>query len=177
MIKLMSILSSVLVFLIACSVKTKGQSCRPTGYFRAASPPQGQCTSNCCVGGTVYFTFQCSPTVTTQTTGILALRTFQKAPAKCDNAYHSDDTPVVALSTGWYAGGSRCGKGIVVNWNGKSVKAKVVDECDSTKGCDAEEGYHPPCGYNIVAASKAVWKALGVPQSQWGQLNITWSDA
>ncbi|KAF4394118.1 hypothetical protein F8388_017931 [Cannabis sativa] len=38
----------------------------------------------------------------------------------------------------------------------------VVDECDSTAGCDADHDYQPPCPNNIVDASKAVWKALGV---------------
>ncbi|XP_057524419.1 putative ripening-related protein 1 [Amaranthus tricolor] len=167
----------VVLFVIICrSVQIEGQNCRTTGYFRASSPPSGQCTSNCCVQNTVYFTFQCSPSVTSQTPGILSLRSFQNNQSKCDNVYHFDKSMVVGLSTGWYDGGSRCGKVIVISGNGKTVKAKVVDECDSTKGCEAEEGYHPPCGYNIVAASKAVWKALGVPQSQLGQLNITWAD-
>jgi hypothetical protein len=56
------------------------------------------------------------------------------------------------------------------------VVAKVVDECDSTKGCDEDHDYQPPCPNNIVDASKAVWKALGVPEGQWGGLDITWSD-
>ncbi|KHN42207.1 Putative ripening-related protein 2 [Glycine soja] len=32
--------------------------------------------------------------------------------------------------------------------------------CDSTKGCDADHDYQPPCANNIVDASKAVWEAL-----------------
>ncbi|XP_074273022.1 putative ripening-related protein 1 [Silene latifolia] len=171
----------VLIAIITNSVTVEGQNCRSTGVFRGNSPPAGQCSSNCCVQNQVYFTFQCSPDVTSQTPGILSLRSFQNSggvgPSKCDSQYHSDTTPVVALSTGWYNGGTRCGKSILISANGKSVKAQVVDECDSTKGCDAAEGYHPPCGYNIVAASKAVWKALGVPVSQSGQLSITWADA
>ncbi|XP_021748312.1 putative ripening-related protein 1 [Chenopodium quinoa] len=168
---------SFVVLLIIYSVQVEGQNCRTTGYFRATSPPPGKCSTNCCVQNTVYFIFQCSPSVTSQTPGMLTLRTFQNSHSKCDNAYHTDNSLVVALSTGWYNSGARCGKMIAISGNGKTVKAKVVDECDSTKGCDAGEGYHPPCGYNIVAASKAVWKALGVPQGQWGQLNITWADA
>ncbi|KAK6804522.1 hypothetical protein RDI58_002306 [Solanum bulbocastanum] len=78
---------------------------------------------------------------------------------------------VVALSTGWYSGGDRCLNYITVRANGRSVKAKVVDECDSTMGCDDEHDYQPPCPNNIVDASKAVWEALGpvqrkVPQVQ-----------
>ncbi|KAI3743833.1 hypothetical protein L1987_56900 [Smallanthus sonchifolius] len=54
-------------------------------------------------------------------------------------------------------------------------KAMVVDECDSTMGCDADHDYQPPCPNNIVDASKAVWKALGVSKDNWGDLDITWS--
>ncbi|PNX56644.1 ripening-related protein 2-like, partial [Trifolium pratense] len=43
----------------------------------------------------------------------------------------------------------------------------------STKGCDEDHDYQPPCPNNIVDASKAVWKALGVPENQWGGLDIT----
>ncbi|XP_074273020.1 kiwellin-1-like [Silene latifolia] len=177
------IYSSVLVILtvIISSVKVEGQYfCRSTGVFRGYSPPAGQCSSNCCVQTTVYFTFGCSPMVTNQTAGVLTLKAFQnyrgRVRSKCDSKYYPDMVPVVALSTGWYNGGTRCGKAILISANGKSVKAWVIDECDSTKGCDASEGYHPPCGYNIVAGSKVVWRALGVPQTQSGNLSITWAD-
>jgi hypothetical protein len=84
---------------------------------------------------------------------------------------------VVALSTGWYNHGNRCLNFINIHGNGKSVKAMVVDECDSTMGCDSDHDYQPPCANNIVDASKAVWKALGVPESDWGGMDIYWSDA
>lgn len=58
-----------------------------------------------------------------------------------------------------------CLKKITINANGRSVEAMVVDEYDS------------PCRNNIIDASKAVWKALGVPKDNWGDLDITWSDA
>ena len=38
----------------------------------------------------------------------------------------------------------------------------VVDECDSTKGCDGDHDFQPPKRNNIVDASKAVLKALEV---------------
>ena len=57
------------------------------------------------------------------------------------------------------------------------MKAMVVDECDSMRGCDEAHDYQPPCDNNIVDASKAVWVALGVPSDDWGGLDITWSDA
>ncbi|KAJ9558294.1 hypothetical protein OSB04_012908 [Centaurea solstitialis] len=66
---------------------------------------------------------------------------------------------------------------IPINGDGRSVKAIVVDECDSTMGCDEDHDYQPPCPNNIVDASKVVWKALGVSEDNWGDLDITWSDA
>lgn len=54
----------------------------------------------------------------------------------------------------------------------------VVDECDSTMGCDKDHDYQPPCPNNIVDASKAVWEALGISDpDDVGSLEITWSDA
>ncbi|KAK9273389.1 hypothetical protein L1049_018199 [Liquidambar formosana] len=53
----------------------------------------------------------------------------------------------------------------------------VVDECDSTMGCDKDHDYQPPCDNNIIDASKTVWEALGVPHDNWGGMDITWSDA
>ncbi|KAL7258938.1 hypothetical protein ACSBR1_004947 [Camellia fascicularis] len=102
-----------------------------------------------------------------QTKAVLTLNSFQEGgdgggPSECDNKYHPNDTPVVALSTGWYNRGSRCHNYITVSANGQSVKALVVDECDSTMGCDGDHDYQPPCPNNIVDASKAVWEALGV---------------
>lgn len=44
-------------------------------------------------------------------------------------------------------------------------------------GCDDDHDYQPPCRNNIVDASKAVWKGLGVPKDNWGELDISWSDA
>jgi hypothetical protein len=112
----------------------------------------------------------------------LTLNSFEKGgdgsgPSECDNQYHSDNTLVVAHSTGWFDQKSRCLDNIKIGANGRSVMAKVVDECDSTKGCDEDHDYEPPCPNNIVDASKAVWEALGVPKNQWGGLDITWSDA
>lgn len=108
------------------------------------------------------------------TPAILTLNSFQKGgsgggPSACDNEYHSDSTLVVALSTGWFDKGSMCGQFIKIMANGNSVKAKVVDECDSNRGCRD----------NIVDASKAVWKALGISQGSdnWGEMRVTWTDA
>jgi rare lipoprotein A (peptidoglycan hydrolase) len=50
--------------------------------------------------------------------------------------------------------------------NGRTVVARVVDECDSRHGCKD----------NIVDTSEAVWKALGL-DSNIGEVPVTWSDA
>jgi hypothetical protein len=72
---------------------------------------------------------------------------------------------VVALSTRWFNHKRRCLKYITIHENGNNVKVKVVDECDSTIGCEADHDYQPPCPNNIVDASQVVWKALGVPKN------------
>ena len=105
--------------------------------------------------------------VSAHTKGILTINSFEEGgdgggPSECDGRYHDDDTPMVALSTGLFSNKKRCRHHITINGNGRSVKALVVDHCDSTMGCDDEHGYQPPCANNIVDASKAVWKALGV---------------
>uniref|UniRef100_A0ACD5YBR6 Uncharacterized protein n=1 Tax=Avena sativa TaxID=4498 RepID=A0ACD5YBR6_AVESA len=97
-------------------------------------------------------------------------------PSECDNAYHSDEEMVVALSTGWFKNMARCGHRIKISANGKSVYAKVVDECDSVYGCDEDHNFEPPCANNIVDASPAVWNALGLDQNV-GMEGITWSDS
>ncbi|TXG73829.1 hypothetical protein EZV62_002408 [Acer yangbiense] len=96
-------------------------------------------------------------------------------PSECDGKYHSNSNPIVALSTGWYNGGSRCGKMIKIRAsNGKSVMAAVVDECDSMRGCDKEHAGQPPCKNNIVDGSDAVWTALGLDKDL-GVVDVTWS--
>ncbi|MFS7925166.1 putative RlpA-like domain superfamily, kiwellin [Helianthus anomalus] len=114
----------------------------------------------------------CTNSQSTNTDATMTLNSFEKGgsgggPSECDGHYHSDDTLIVALSTRWYNGGQRCFKNININYSGRTVQAMVVDECDSTRGCKD----------NIVDASKAVWKALAVPKSEWGETSVTWSDA
>ncbi|KAJ0483871.1 putative RlpA-like domain superfamily, kiwellin [Helianthus annuus] len=114
----------------------------------------------------------CTNSQSTNTDATMTLNSFEKGgsgggPSECDGQYHSDDTLIVALSTRWYNGGQRCFKNININYSGRTVQAMVVDECDSTRGCKD----------NIVDASKAVWKALAVPKSEWGETSVTWSDA
>ncbi|KAM7512000.1 hypothetical protein LguiB_010875 [Lonicera macranthoides] len=176
----------LLIIIIANSLQIEAQSCKPSGKIKGIKPPPNQCNkendSDCCIQGKLYTTYKCSPLVSRKTKAFLTLNSFQKGgdgggPSECDKRYHSDDIPVVALSTGWYKRGSRCLNNITISANGRSVKAMVVDECDSTMGCDKVHDYQPPCDNNIIDASKAVWKALGVPKDNWGWLDITWSDA
>ncbi|MCL7021790.1 hypothetical protein MKW94_014328 [Papaver nudicaule] len=163
------------------SLEVEAQTCKPSGKIKGIKPPSGECkkgfNSECCKPGELYTTYKCSPS---DRKAVLTTNSLEKGgdgggPSECDN--HSDDTPVVALSTGWYDNGNRCLHKIIINGNGRSVVAKVVDECDSTMGCDGDHDYQPPCPHNIVDASPAVWKALGVSRENWGSLDITWSDA
>ncbi|XP_075519174.1 kiwellin-1-like [Primulina tabacum] len=176
----------LLILLASYSIEARIQGCKPSGRIEGKKPPPGQCNqenySDCCKQGKFYTTYKCSPSVSGSTKAVLTLNSFQKGgdgggPSECDNKYHSDDTPVVALSTGWYSGGSRCHNNVKISANGRTVTAMVVDECDSTMGCDEDHDYQPPCPNNIVDASTAVWQALGVPEDDWGELDITWSDA
>ncbi|KAK9742967.1 hypothetical protein RND81_03G208200 [Saponaria officinalis] len=185
----MSYYYAFMLFMITANLlphNTHAQDCNPSGTLTGTQAPTDQCDpsgSDCCVAGQDYETYTCSPQVTSQTSAILTLNSFESGgdgggASKCDGRFHSDDTPVVALSTGWYDGGSRCGKQIVISANGMSVAATVVDECDSTIGCDKEHGYQPPCRNNIVDGSKAVWESLGISSDnpQYGEIDITWSD-
>ncbi|KAJ1295059.1 hypothetical protein BS78_01G194800 [Paspalum vaginatum] len=89
-------------------------------------------------------------------------------PAACDGHFHSDDDLIVALSTRWFEHGQRCHRAIRITSarDGRAVDERVVDECDSRRGC----------GDNIVDSSPAVWKALGL-DTDVGEVPVTWSDA
>lgn len=64
----------------------------------------------------------------------------------------------------------------MIRANGKSVRAKVVDECDSMNGCDEDHAFQRPCDNNIVDGSDAVWRALGL-NTDLGRVSVTWSMA
>ncbi|WJX92679.1 hypothetical protein P8452_74286 [Trifolium repens] len=184
--------SNSIIFLLIIIVSTfclsiEASTCKPSGRVRGKSFKSSRCNradeSECCKPGKIYTTFTCSPKVTKHTKATLTLNSFEKggdggSASECDGKFHSDNTPVVALSTGWLKSTQkRCLKKINIFGNGKRVKALVVDECDSTQGCDSQHDFQPPCLNNIVDASPAVWKALGVPQKNWGEMEIFWSDA
>ncbi|CAK7324009.1 unnamed protein product [Dovyalis caffra] len=152
----------------------------PSGEVVGKKLPPGENDSDFCVPGKAYSTYRCSPPVSSRTKAFLTFNVFEEGgdiPSFCDAKNYSNDKPIVALSTGWFDNASRCLKRINVTANGRSVLALVVDECASAMGCDADNDYQPPCANNIVSASSAVWKALGVPHDKWDGLNITWSDA
>ena len=165
----------------SCTVNT---TCKPSGYLQGV---EGDCVSlnnsDCCVSGQKYTTYKCSPTVTNATPAILTINGFDAgedggSESSCDGKYHKNTEFITALSTGWFNGGSRCGKKIEISINEKKVQATVVDECDSMHGCDKTHAFQPPCGYNMIDASKAVWEALGVPESasEYGYMNVVWRD-
>ncbi|XP_031503163.1 kiwellin-like [Nymphaea colorata] len=152
-----------------CSASSPADSCRPSDML--------QCNSGS------FPIYTCSPPVSSSTDAILTLNNFTKGgdgggPSECDNYYHDNTELVVALSTGWYDGGSRCRKMIRITStnNGRSTTARVVDECDSTKGCDEEHAWQEPCDNNIVDGSQAVWDALGL-DTKAGREPVTWSMA
>ncbi|XVF33352.1 hypothetical protein REPUB_Repub17cG0161200 [Reevesia pubescens] len=157
-------------------------TCKPSGKIRGKKPPPNKCDSYCCKVGKLYDTYKCSPEVSDRTKATLTLNGFGAGEdgggqCECDGKYHKDTELIVALSTGWFNKKKRCSNYINIYGNGKSVKAKVVDECDSKMGCDADHSYQPPCDNNIVDASNAVWDALGVYGDDRGEMEIYWSDA
>ena len=151
------------------------------------SPPSGG-GGTCQSSGTLqckkksYPQYTCSPPVTSSTQASLTLNDFSEGgdgggPSQCDEKYHDNSERVVALSTGWYNEGSRCGQMIrITARNGRSVTAEVVDQCDSVNGCDKEHAGQPPCHNNIVDGSVAVWNALGLNTDD-GVVPVTWSMA
>ncbi|CAF1563273.1 unnamed protein product, partial [Didymodactylos carnosus] len=98
--------------------------------------------ADCCVEGKEYPKYTCSPPISSSTPAILTLNDFQSggdggAESSCDNKFHSNSESVCALSTGWFNRRKRCGiKVKITASNGRITNAKVVDECDSTAGCD-----------------------------------------
>ncbi|PAN46730.1 hypothetical protein PAHAL_9G210900 [Panicum hallii] len=115
-----------------------------------------------------------SPAVSAHTPAVMTVNGFERGgsgggASECDGHFHSNGERIVALSSGWLRldGTRRCNRMIrITSRGGRSVVAKVVDECDSSRGC----------GENIVDSSAAVWKALGL-DTDVGRVPVTWSDA
>ena len=101
----------VLFFLLLVTKwpSVEAQTCQPSGEIRGRKALPGQCNkendSDCCVQSKLYTIYKCSPQAYGHTKAKLTINSFEKGgdgggPSECDNQYHSDDTPVVALSTG-----------------------------------------------------------------------------
>lgn len=140
-----------------------------------------QNNSTCCQQGEHYPQYKCSPT--SKSSAILTLNSFEEGgdgggAGACFSKFYSDFERVVALSTGWFNGGSRCGKLITIFGNNKSTTAMVVDECDSMNGCDEIHAGQPPCRNNVVDGSPAVWSALNISQNdpRYGWITISWEE-
>ncbi|XP_051147305.1 kiwellin-1-like [Andrographis paniculata] len=175
---------SFYILIALSSVDAAG--CKSSGKIKGKKPPKDKCnTSNdseCCEEGKYYDIYKCSPKESGRTKAVLTLNGFEKGkdgggPAECDGHYHSDNIPIVAMSTGWFNKMKRCFQNVTIYGRGKKVTAMVIDECDSTMGCDEEHDYQPPCPNNIVDGSRAVWEALGVPKKDWGLMEVQWEDA
>lgn len=109
------------------------------------------------------------------TRAILTLNDFGRGggegPAECDGRFHPLPQRVVALSSGWYNNGKRCGKMIRIKAkNGRSTVARVVDECDSICGGSHKQA----CKNNVVDASESVWKDLRLNTDD-GEIPVTWT--
>ncbi|CAF1454347.1 unnamed protein product [Adineta steineri] len=161
---------------------TQDTTCKSSGVlYGVASACVTDNMSTCCKVGVSYPQYKCSPS--SKSSAVLTLNSFQKGgdgggAGACFGLFYPDAQQVVALSTGWYNKGSRCGKMITIYGNGKTTKAMVVDECDSVHGCDKMHAGQPPCRNNVVDGSPAVWAALGISKSdpRYGQISISWSD-
>ncbi|GMP96259.1 hypothetical protein CsSME_00044980 [Camellia sinensis var. sinensis] len=147
-------------WVLFCSppIHFEAQKCKPSGKIKGKKPTKDKCNTDdgaeCCKEGKFYTTYKCSPSVSGRTKTTLTINNFEKGR---DGGAPSEG--VTKASQSMQMGGV---------W--------VVDECDSTMGCDSDHAYQPPCNNNIVDASEAVWRALGVPKKDWGGMEIFWSD-
>lgn len=121
-------------------------TCHASGVLRGkgqhCSKERG--LDSCCVAGKRYPQFKCSPPVSSKTPAIMTFTRFENGEdvirqTSCDQRFHRDKELLVILSSGWLRldGTNRCNMKIRISAaNGRSVVAKVVDECDSVSGCD-----------------------------------------
>ncbi|PWA77367.1 rlpA-like double-psi beta-barrel domain-containing protein [Artemisia annua] len=109
-------------------------------------------------------TYKRSLLASTSATYNLAITDYEEGgdsgPAACDGNYHSNDLPIVSLPPNLYNDGQNCFKYIVIYYQQINQVAIVMDESDAD---------------NTIVASEAVWRAFGIPESEWGDLDVTWS--
>ncbi|BGP12448.1 hypothetical protein JCM10213v2_000365 [Rhodosporidiobolus nylandii] len=85
---------------------------------------------------------------------------YQNGVAGACGTVHSDSDYIIALQTSMYSGGSNCGRTVSINGNGKTITAKVADEC-------------PTCvSSGSIDLSEAAFKSLAGLDA--GVVSVTW---
>ncbi|XP_059645594.1 ripening-related protein grip22-like [Cornus florida] len=159
-LKLLSLYLSFCIISTLPGSSSGPPSCVPSGGFNCGNQP---CSPKLVSGPS-----PCSP----PTRAKLTNKYFSgggdgRRKSECDEQYHDKSELVVGLSSRLFDNGSRCGKMIrIAASNGMNVMAKVVDKCDSMRGCDEK--------HNIVVGSDGVWNALGLDMSL-RKVDVTWS--
>ncbi|KAK7836237.1 kiwellin [Quercus suber] len=94
--------------------------------------------SDCCVQGKLYTIYKCSPQVSGHTKAKLTINSFRKVGMVMDHLNVTISTTQMT-HLWWHCqrvfnNKQRCLNYITIYGNGRSVQAKVVDECESTMG-------------------------------------------
>ncbi|KAK3034564.1 hypothetical protein RJ639_033810 [Escallonia herrerae] len=110
------------------STAGRAQTCKRSGRIRETKPPEDSARLT------------------------MALIAAKKASSTLLNKSSFDHQ---RLSEGWRRR-KRCHKFIDIHGNGRTTRAMVVNECDSTMGCEADLADQPPRTNNMVDASKTV---------------------
>ncbi|KAI6702490.1 hypothetical protein NL676_011626 [Syzygium grande] len=174
----------IVLFLGSNHLGVEAQPCKPSGRFRGRKPPPKQCNLK-------IISNAAKKAASTQPTGArlpfpIKPKTHKLSTA-LKKAVMAVGDPSVIRSTirivlWWWL--CRQGGWTTSTGASKILLSTLTEEVSrpwlwmrmTTKGCDPARDYQPPCPSNIVDASKAVWKALGVPSHDWGELDIYWSD-
>ncbi|GJZ48307.1 putative ripening-related protein 2 [Tanacetum coccineum] len=103
-------------------------------------------------------TYKRSLLESSKTSATLAITDYEKGgdsggSADCDGVYHSNDLFIVSLPTKWYNEGKNGYKHINIFYRDEIIQPMVIDESDTN---------------NTIVASKAVWRFLQIPESEWG---------
>ncbi|KAJ4981418.1 hypothetical protein NE237_032255 [Protea cynaroides] len=133
--------------LICISGKCDDDPTVGTHVYSDASSIAGGCNSSGTLicGGKSYFTYDCSPPITSSMVAHLSPNDFSEASGSeesaCDGKYHKNTELNVFVSTG----------------------------C-----CDNEGDVEAPCANDIISGSDAVWEALGLNATD-GVVEVTWT--
>ncbi|KAK1267737.1 hypothetical protein QJS04_geneDACA000319 [Acorus gramineus] len=124
-----------------------------------------------------YPLYNCSPPITSPSTQATLSFNLLLGPGSllspsCDGVRHTQFDLVVSISTGWFLSGNLCGRSIRISAsNGRTVVARVVAQCNSASGCRGLR--QPPCGNNVIEATSAIFRALGLPIL--GSQSVQWT--